>query len=728
MPQLREVLTSGKFRRTDEGRYFVLLSLAEAETIRCILHMRRGRPLVQGGDVSLALRCVPADDAVFDCSENYVAAPPYQRSVAHACFRFVDSAMHFKPADLNVLLRSIHAPPAQRRLFFQMAVACRRRLAKRWEQTPLAKLFTLQDEWSMLKQRAQAVRVREAIKARGLLLHDAFQKFDYDRNGLLSLAEVYGALDWLEIPGVLPAEVIFFVRSISQEPHISYAQFMDILVPPEEHEALMLDGGRSGEEAAAAALLADDGAANGDVDGGGGAIVEVARGGSGGGGGGGDGGGAVVPMPTRQRSRVPPKGEALLEEMLAAQITREQSIEAELESTERAQIEAARAYLEQQMVDSDFSWMRQSKRGGATNPRTTRTSCFYDFGRGAAVGTQRGAPMWCEARGKWLGVRQGKARVPAFKGVGATMVVLRAPFRKNAGGMHLNQYTVTMQVRFRHLASRGLLCTAGWDQWTKVGDGDDDAQLFLDADGGVGAHGSFGDGSSPRCRAHQWHTITCTVDCVGGVVRTYVDGREAAECRSAKVCKDGQHALKGRLALFYARNKPCERDFYLRSATLHNRVLDHEQVRKEHAMLEEMLLEDAIEATPSFFRAPLVQVMMPLPLRTAPSHLPPPTPHPRPHPRPHPHASPATCLQRSPPRRIDAGARRRPVRDDARAARQAGVAQEGRRRRGRAAVAGAARRRPPPRRAARLRAQAARARRVRALAAARRGRRRPRRR
>ena len=78
----------------------------------------------------------------------------------------------------------------QRRLFFTMVVACRRRLAKRWEQTPLSKLFTMEDEWSMLKQRAQAVRVREAIKQRGLLLHDAFQKFDYDRNGLLSLAEV----------------------------------------------------------------------------------------------------------------------------------------------------------------------------------------------------------------------------------------------------------------------------------------------------------------------------------------------------------------------------------------------------------------------------------------------------------------------------------------------------------------------------------------------------------
>jgi hypothetical protein len=60
---------------------------------------------------------------------------------------------------MQVLLRSLPAPPVQRRLYFNTIVACRRRLAKRWEQTPVAKLFTLDDEWSMLLQRAQAVRV-----------------------------------------------------------------------------------------------------------------------------------------------------------------------------------------------------------------------------------------------------------------------------------------------------------------------------------------------------------------------------------------------------------------------------------------------------------------------------------------------------------------------------------------------------------------------------------------
>jgi hypothetical protein len=85
-----------------------------------------------------------------------------------------------------------------------------------------------QDEWSMLAQRAQAVRVREAIKGRGLLLHDAFLKFDYDRNGLLTPGEVYGALEWLRVPDVTPADVLFFVRSVSTKGHLTYSDFIEV--------------------------------------------------------------------------------------------------------------------------------------------------------------------------------------------------------------------------------------------------------------------------------------------------------------------------------------------------------------------------------------------------------------------------------------------------------------------------------------------------------------------
>jgi len=141
----------------------VLVSLAEAETIRCILHLRQGKEAVEGCDTAMAMRCVCANNIVLDASDNFVAGSAYQESVAYNSFRFFNSDTHYKSGEINVLLREIPEVPLSRRFFFTAMVACRRRLAKRWEQTPLAKLFTLEDQWSLLKQRAQAVRMREGL-------------------------------------------------------------------------------------------------------------------------------------------------------------------------------------------------------------------------------------------------------------------------------------------------------------------------------------------------------------------------------------------------------------------------------------------------------------------------------------------------------------------------------------------------------------------------------------
>jgi len=40
-------------------------------------------------------------------------------------------------------------------------------MTRKWEETPLAKLFSLPDEFALLKQRGQSVRIRESIKAKG---------------------------------------------------------------------------------------------------------------------------------------------------------------------------------------------------------------------------------------------------------------------------------------------------------------------------------------------------------------------------------------------------------------------------------------------------------------------------------------------------------------------------------------------------------------------------------
>ena len=61
-------------------------------------------------------------------------------------------------------------------------------------------------------------------------------------------------------------------------------------------------------------------------------------------------------------------------------------------------------------------------------------------------------PIFCcssppSAYGKWeLALEEG---VKCYKAWGDNYFAVRIPFRKNGGGMHLNQYTISMYVKFR---------------------------------------------------------------------------------------------------------------------------------------------------------------------------------------------------------------------------------------------------------------------------------------
>ena len=521
--ELRRVLTHGEQRRGDVGRHFVLLSLAEAETIRCLLHMRQGRPLIPGAeDMALALRCVPAHDVTFDATAHLPPSTAYQARVAHQCMRFLDSSMHYKPAELNVLVRSLPAPPASRRLFFSMVVACRRRLAKRWEQTPLARLFTLDDEWALLQLEALRVRMREAIHRRGLMLHDAFLFFDADDDGRLSLAEVLAALHWLGLASVAGADIVIsFVRAFSREPHLTYGAFVELLAPPGKE-----DGGGEGKGV-------------GDGEAGGPTVCAVAD----------------ALASAHKLEPVTANAVAALESGWLAGVQRERETEAALEAEMAAQAERARRFVEEQLLESDFSWMRETRAAGGRNPRTTRTSCYYDFTRGV-VGSQRGSPLWIEGRGRWTHVRAGSARVPAVRAYANSFLVLRVPFRKSGGGTYCNAWTVSAMIKLPTVSRRGLLSTAGWDQFSAAAEGDEAAQVMINDDGAIGAHGIYSaeGGSGAHIEAGRWCAISIAVDAVGAVVRTYVDGEEGVTIRSPKICKDGQWALRGRLALCFAHN------------------------------------------------------------------------------------------------------------------------------------------------------------------------------
>ena len=155
------------------GRYWVALSLAEAETIRRILHVRKG---TQGKhqhsktSTELCLRYSPLSSpnappygdggVVFDSSSGWSrkgsGVTRYEAAVAHNCFRYFDCDMYFADSALNILLRALKgrygaersilcryesnplkfvfclfASLRDRERFFQATVGCRRRLERK---------------------------------------------------------------------------------------------------------------------------------------------------------------------------------------------------------------------------------------------------------------------------------------------------------------------------------------------------------------------------------------------------------------------------------------------------------------------------------------------------------------------------------------------------------------------------------------------------------------------
>jgi hypothetical protein len=187
------MLLSDKFREQREGRHFVVLSLAEAETVRRIMHV--------SGDsigVGLRMRVLPMDFVPLDsvCCDPPQPAEAYQEGIARQCLRYFDGELTYAEKDIGSLLRGVQASPCRRRqLFFEQVIGCRRRLQRKWQSTPLAKVFSLRSEFHLLQQRGLVTRMRLAIAARGATYYEAFKGFDSANNGVISPAELFAALE-----------------------------------------------------------------------------------------------------------------------------------------------------------------------------------------------------------------------------------------------------------------------------------------------------------------------------------------------------------------------------------------------------------------------------------------------------------------------------------------------------------------------------------------------------
>eukprot|EP01098_Paradermamoeba_levis_P009293 TRINITY_DN385_c0_g1_i11.p1 TRINITY_DN385_c0_g1~~TRINITY_DN385_c0_g1_i11.p1 ORF type:complete len:781 (-),score=237.18 TRINITY_DN385_c0_g1_i11:81-2390(-) len=201
----------------ENERYVVAVSLAEGETIRRLLHLQQAGTLPSNlMKLSVALRALSGN--VIDQSSNFQKAPESVSlvDVALQCLKFFNCEMYFTDNELTLLESGLRLSNLDDRLaFFSESLRLRRRERNLWGDTPLAKIFTPQEEWHLLRSRATLEQfvhaLGKATKKRGVDAALSFLKLDSDNDGCLSEEELQRCLEVLNL-GFSPRDCYEIVR------------------------------------------------------------------------------------------------------------------------------------------------------------------------------------------------------------------------------------------------------------------------------------------------------------------------------------------------------------------------------------------------------------------------------------------------------------------------------------------------------------------------------------
>ena len=239
--QLFEILCGNQLREEEDGRFTVALSLAEAETIRRVIHLRnvKGQNMFDDASTSVALRLIPSLNVVLDQTVNFVHSPTtFQPFRDFQCFRYFDCDLHFSDPEFGTLLRSLHNNPVKhRQAFFQQVIACRRRARQRWDKAPVALLFLLDTAFTLLHQRSVGLCILRELQKIELNLGDAFLSFNNSHSGVLAPSEVWGASRFCRL-NLSAEDVLDFidVADAHKEGTVQYPDFLCVLTGSRELE------------------------------------------------------------------------------------------------------------------------------------------------------------------------------------------------------------------------------------------------------------------------------------------------------------------------------------------------------------------------------------------------------------------------------------------------------------------------------------------------------------
>ena len=211
----------------DTGRFYVAISLYEAESLRGLLHLTQSQGLPQAGNAQVALRALLGTGHTLDTTRDFPTASEYQMTCTDQCYRFFDSDTNYQFRHLNMLLRSFsQVELAARAQFFDDARSCKRRHQTAVGGTSLGRFFTMQDGYQMLQYRAIVSAVGSRIYDKGLYLLDAFRGFDVDNDGMLNCSELYSGLRFLGLD-FKPELVYDIIRNVDLDGNggISFFEF-----------------------------------------------------------------------------------------------------------------------------------------------------------------------------------------------------------------------------------------------------------------------------------------------------------------------------------------------------------------------------------------------------------------------------------------------------------------------------------------------------------------------
>ncbi|CAK0821890.1 unnamed protein product, partial [Prorocentrum cordatum] len=243
---LWSLLCDRRYRKKQGGRFFVVVSLGEAATVRRILHARRGKAVVSGQSVAVSLQCAdtglqlaygmsPKPSMVgSQAIDSFPSGHPYQRTLASQCYKLMDCATQYSSSELSLLVQAMQLnTPLERCKWFEYMSMCKRRNNSKWGERPISQLFEFDTEFDILYQRSLSLTWRRELLHRfgsKSSMSENFALLDTDCNNSLDIKEVIKALRDLKLPHTTEDVATYFRALDANGDHrVVFAEFSQFL-------------------------------------------------------------------------------------------------------------------------------------------------------------------------------------------------------------------------------------------------------------------------------------------------------------------------------------------------------------------------------------------------------------------------------------------------------------------------------------------------------------------